>query len=300
VLKASILTPFTAIKLAKILMDAGLPEGWLNVMQGSGGTVGAQLLADERVAFYHFTGSTKTGRIIRNTIGLRQAALELGNISATIVCADADLSSVADQCAVSAYRKAGQVCTSVQLVYVQEAAYRSFLDDFCQKVSALKVGDPAKAETQVGPMISEAEARRVEDWIKTAEAQGARRVRGGEREGAVVQPAILTDLGPRDRLVCTEVFGPLASVIPVHDIDDAIARVNASVYGLATGLFTSDLRVARKAANEIRTGTLHVNATSSSRVDLMPFGGVKASGNGKEGPHYAVREMTEERLVIFH
>jgi succinate-semialdehyde dehydrogenase/glutarate-semialdehyde dehydrogenase len=300
VLKPSILTPFTAVKLARILMEAGLPDGWLNVVHGAGSSVGAQLLADERIAFYHFTGSTETGRIIRNTIGLRSAALELGNISATIVCADADLAAVSEQCAISAYRRAGQVCTSTQLVYVEQAAYEPLLALFTEQVQKLKVGDPALAQTQVGPMISLAEAQRVESWIAEATRRGAHCVMGGTRDGAVLAPAIVTGLQREDKLVCTEVFGPMASVLPVSGVDDAIARVNASEYGLATGLFTRDLHVARRAAAQIRTGTLHINSTSSSRVDLMPFGGVKASGNGKEGPHYAVREMTEERLVIFH
>jgi succinate-semialdehyde dehydrogenase/glutarate-semialdehyde dehydrogenase len=300
VLKPALYTPITAVRLCEALVDAGLPAGWLNLVNGSGSTVGAQLLRDQRVGFYHFTGSTEVGLTIRNTIGLRQASLELGNISATIVCADADVPSVAKQCVASAYRKAGQVCTSVQLIYVERQRYEAFVEAFAGNVASLKYGDPAQDGVAVGPMIAIKEAERVEAWIAAAVKEGAKCHVGGGREGAVVQPTVLTDVDERSNMVCREVFGPVASVIPVADIEEAIRRVNASPYGLATGLFTSDIAVARRAAAAIRTGTLHVGATSSSRVDLMPFGGVKASGHGKEGPHYAIREMTEERLIVFH
>lgn len=300
VFKPSIMTPFTGIELARILQDAGLPAGWLNVVNGSGGTVGQQLLKDPRIAFYHFTGSTETGLQIRSAIGLRQAALELGNISTTIVGRDADLDAVARQCAVSAYRKAGQVCTSIQLILVERPEHARFLERFAAVVSGLKVGDPHVEGTEVGPLISLPEAERVETWINAAIGKGGRLVVGGSRENAVVQPTVLTDLSEDSPMVCREVFGPVASVLPVADIDEAIRRVNASPYGLAAGLFTNDLAAARRAAQTIRTGTLHINSTSSSRIDMMPFGGVKDSGNGKEGPHYAIREMMEERLIFFH
>lgn len=300
VLKPSVLTPVTAVRICEIFRDAGLPEGWLNLVIGPGSTAGQQLLRDERIAFYHFTGSTETGRIVRREIGLRGAALELGNISATIVCADGDVALAAKQCAPSAYRKAGQVCTSVQLIYVHEDVFDDFLQRFQASTEALAVGDPADERTEVGPLIAPTEADRVQAWIEEARHGGARVVTGGERDRSVIQPTVLTDVAEDHAVVCKEVFGPVASVIPFTDLDEAIGRVNRSPYGLAAGAYTRDLVTFSKLAHGVRTGTLHINSTSSSRVDLMPFGGVKLSGNGKEGPHYAVREMTEERLIVLH
>lgn len=300
VIKPSLLTPVGGVRICGIFEEAGLPAGWINMVTGPGETVGMQLLKDERIAFYHFTGSTETGRIIRREIGLRPAALELGNISATVVCRDGDAAKAARQCPGSAFRKAGQVCTSVQLIYVHRDHYDGFCDAFVENTDALVVGDPHDAATDVGPLITRQEAERVETWINQSKQRGGRVLLGDERDGSIVRPTILTDVGPDHWVVEKEVFGPVACVIPFDTLDEVIARCNASPYGLAAGAYTGSVATFSKLARGIRTGTLHINSTSASRVDMMPFGGVKASGNGKEGPHYAIREMTEERLIVLH
>lgn len=298
VLKPATYTPLAAITLAQMLLDAGLPPGFINVVMGAGSTVGEALLADERVAFYTFTGSTAVGRRIAEAAGLRRTALELGNVSATIICEDANLARAARQCARGAFRKAGQVCTSVQRLYVHESVVEPFLAALTEAVGQLVVGDPEDPATDVGPLISEKEAIRAESWIQEAVRGGARVVTGGTRQGAVIQPTILTEV-PRDaRVVCEEIFAPVVSIVPFGDFDEALQWVNDSPYGLQAGVFTRDLDRALRAARALRVGGVVINDTSSTRADLMPYGGVKASGYGKEGPRYSIREMTEERLVL--
>ncbi len=197
----------------------------------------------------------------------------------------------------AAYRKAGQVCTSIQLLLVHEAIAGTVEARLAQQVRALPCGNPADPRTVVGPVISEASARRIESWIEEAVAGGARRLAGGPRERAVVPPTLLADVREDMRLGCSEVFGPVMAIVPFGRLDEAVARVNATPYGLATGIFTNRLRDALAAARTLQVGGVHVNETSSSRVDVMPYGGSKDSGFGREGPRYAVREMTEERVV---
>ncbi len=297
VLKAPQATPLSAALLFQILLDAGLPAGHANLVQGPGSEVGRWLVENPDIAFYTFTGSTEVGKQLQRSIGLRPIALELGSIAGTIVCDDADLSRAATRCANSAFRRAGQSCTSVQRLFVDAAVFDRFLDLFATATAALRVGDPHDPKTEIGPMISESEAKRAERWVAEALAQGARLVQGGRREGPLVYPTILADVNPRMRVVCEEIFAPVVSVIPFTDFDDAIAQVNATPFGLACGLFTRDVMRAMNAARRLHVGVVHINEPSSSRVDLMPFAGVKDSGIGREGPKYAMHEMTEERLV---
>ena len=269
----------------------------LNLLHGDGDVVGVALLKEPDIDYYTFTGSTRVGKIIQQFAGLRRTQLELGNISGTIVCADSRLENAAQKCVNASFRKAGQVCTSVQRLYVQ----RSVLDEFAEMLvagaAALKVGDPHDDATDIGPMISEAAARRAEDWINEAVAGGARLLCGGKRNGCVLEPAILMDVDASMRVVCEEIFAPVVSLIPFDEIGEAIEMVNATPFGLAAGIFTDDIHLAMRAARAIRVGSLHINDTSSSRVDQMPYGGVKESGFGHEGPKYAIRDMTEERLI---
>lgn len=297
VLKPATYTPFTAAALVQILLDAGLPPTHIALVHGSGSAVGNPLLTHPEIGFYTFTGSTEVGQLIQRTVGLRRTQLELGSLSSTIICADADLASAAELCVNAAFRKAGQVCTSVQRVYVDQTVQEEFVDRLLEEVATRSWGDPADPATFTGPLISEADAARVERWIDEAVRAGAAVLAGGERVGRVVAPTVLTGVDPSMHVMCREVFGPVVALRPFTDLTSAVAEVNDTPYGLAAGIFTNDISRALHAARDLRMGSVHVNQTSSSRVDLMPYGGVKDSGFGHEGPRYAAREMTEERLV---
>jgi len=297
VLKPSEYTPLTAVHLCEALLEAGLPAGLLSLVHGPGAQVGRQLLADSRIAFYTFTGSTRVGREIQQAAGLRGTQLELGSIASTIVCADADVAKAMPKLVGACFRKAGQVCTSVQRIFVDSRIARAFTEQFVAQTKLLEVGDPALPGTAVGPMISVAQAQRAEAWLREAVDKGARLLAGGSRNGAVLQPTVLTDVTADMRVVCEEIFAPVVSIIAFDELDTAIDQANATPYGLAVGLFTSNLTTAFDAAQRLQFGGIHINETSSSRVDVMPFGGVKDSGFGREGPEHAIREMTEERLI---
>jgi succinate-semialdehyde dehydrogenase/glutarate-semialdehyde dehydrogenase len=298
ILKPASATPLTAFRLAEVLLEAGVPAGFLSVIPGRA-QVAEWLIADERVRFFAFTGSTEVGRSIQARAGLRRTQMELGSIAFTILCDDARLDAALPKVVNAGYRKAGQVCTSVQLLLAHRSIAGEVERQLAQKVKALKHGDPRDPDTFVGPLISEKEAIRVEAWIEEAVARGAQRLAGGARKGASIPPTLLTGIDDSMKVGCQEVFGPLVCVVPFDTLDEAIARVNATPYGLATGIFTNRLEDAFRAARRLEVGGVHVNETSSSRVDLMPYGGSKDSGFGREGPRYAVHEMTEERIVTF-
>jgi succinate-semialdehyde dehydrogenase/glutarate-semialdehyde dehydrogenase len=298
ILKPASATPLTACKLAEVLLEAGLPRGFLSVLPG-GAQVAEWLIADERVRFFAFTGSTEVGRSIQGRAGLRRTQMELGSIACTILCDDAKLEAALPKVINAGYRKAGQVCTSIQLLLVHRSIVEDVQARLATLVQALAWGDPRKPGTFVGPLISEKEAVRVEAWIEEAVARGAKRLAGGARKGASVPPTLLTAIDDAMKVGCQEIFGPVVCIVPFDTLDEAIARVNATPYGLATGIFTNRLDDAFAAAKRLEVGGVHVNETSSSRVDLMPYGGSKDSGFGREGPRYAVHEMTEERIVTF-
>jgi acyl-CoA reductase-like NAD-dependent aldehyde dehydrogenase len=290
-------TPFSAAILFEILLAAGLPPAHANLVQGPGAEVGGWLVENQAIRFYTFTGSTAVGKKIRDAIGLRPVALELGSIASTIVCRDADLGRAAPRCAQSGFRRAGQSCTSTQRLYVHEDVEREFTRQFVEATRQLPVGDPHNPKTVVGPMISEQEAQRAENWIQEAVSAGARVVYGGEREGALLTPTILTGVKEEMRVMCQELFAPVVCLIPFRSLDEVIAEISALPFGIAAGIFTSNINTALSAARCIHTGIVHINEPSTSRVDLIPFGGVKDSGLGREGPKYAMQEMTEERLI---
>ncbi|MVW72702.1 aldehyde dehydrogenase family protein [Bordetella sp. 15P40C-2] len=297
VLKPSELTPLSAVALCEILIEAGLPPECITLLHGPGATIGRALLDDNRIHFYTFTGSTRVGREIQKAAGLRKTQLELGSIASTIVLADADQSLAASKIVAAGFRKAGQVCTSVQRVLIQREIYEVFLDKLAEATRRIPYGDPRDPNTIVGPMITVQQAERAEQWVDEAVKKGARVIVGGTRERAVFAPTILVDAPPDVRVVCEEVFAPLIVAIPFDTLEQAYERANETPYGLAAGLFTRDVSVALKAGENLQFGGVHINETSSSRVDVMPFGGVKDSGFGREGPRYAIREMMEERLV---
>ena len=300
VLKPASVTPLTAINLGKIMMEAGLPPGYLNIIFGPGGTVGEWLLSDPRFTLYTFTGSPSVGRRLREAIGMRRAILELGSNSATIIHSDADIEKASHACVRAAYAYAGQVCISLQRILLHRDIKGKFLDIFIPAVERLKLGDPLDEDTDVGPMITEEAAIKAEEWIREAVSNGAKLLTGGDRKGNMVKPAVLTNVDSGMKVVCQEVFAPLVTIQEYNTIEEAIDMVNDSEYGLQAGIFTSDINIAFKAAKELKVGGVIVNDTSMYRVDAMPYGGVKNSGAGREGPKYAIEEMTDLKIVVFN
>jgi acyl-CoA reductase-like NAD-dependent aldehyde dehydrogenase len=299
VLKPPPQAPLIVHRLVELVVEAGLPAGMINVVHG-GAEIGAALVADPRVDFITFTGSSRAGAAIKAASGLRRVALELGGNGATIVHDDADLPAAAQACARNSMRLAGQSCISVQSVYVQERAFQTFLGMIEAEVRKLKLGDPLDPTTDVGTLIDESAARRVEAWVQEAAASGARVVMGGRRHAAAFEPTILTGIKPDMKVVCEEVFGPLVNVIAYGALEDAFAAVNAGQYGLQAGVFTRSNEVTFRAIRALRVGGVIINGTSTWRTDQLAYGGVKASGIGREGPRYAIEDMTEQRLVVFN
>jgi acyl-CoA reductase-like NAD-dependent aldehyde dehydrogenase len=300
VLKPAEQTPLCSVALAQILLDAGLPPGFLQLVCGPGETTGAALVADRRVRFFTFTGSPAVGLAIKQNSGIAKTHLELGSNSASIVAADADLKLVADLAVRAGYRKAGQVCTSVQRLIADVSVIDELAGLLARRVGALRTGDPRDAAVQVGPMIAPAEAERAESWLRQAVEQGAAVLTGGDREGAVLAPALLRDPPPDSRIMTDEIFAPAVALVPVQSFDEAIGMVNAGEYGLQAGVFTRDLDRAFHAARELRVGGVMINDTSSYHADAMPYGGIKNSGYGLEGPRYAVQDMTDPRIIVFN
>jgi acyl-CoA reductase-like NAD-dependent aldehyde dehydrogenase len=293
-------TPLAALKLTEILLAAGLPAEAINTLTGAGGEIGDLLVADGRVRKITFTGSRDVGEHICRMAGIKRVTMELGSNAPVIVMPDADLDKVAAAVAATGYANAGQVCISAQRILTAGKVYGDFLDALKPRVAALKLGDQLDETVKVGPMIKEKEAARVEEWIKEAVASGARVVTGGRRQGALYEPTIVADVKPEMRISRDELFGPAVAVTPFSDIDEAIAMANDTNYGLSAGIFTENLEWAWKFAREVQSGNLHVNWGPQWRADLMPYGGLKESGFGKEGPAYAVEEMTELKMVVFH
>ena len=301
VLKPASQTPFSAIRLAELLLDeCGLPGGWLNVVTGSGREVGAALVDHDDVAMITFTGSPEVGWGIRSAAPRKKVSLELGNNAPVIVQPDADIAAAAAKIAVAATSHAGQSCISVQRVYVHRDVAGGFLDALAAEVADLVVGDPLDEATQVSALIDEGNRDRVRTWIEEAVAGGARIVVGGDVDTAgVLRPTVLADVDADARVCREEVFGPVV-VVDVHDeVDEAFARANDTRYGLHAAIFTNDLAVARRATEVLDFGGVIVNDTPTWRADQMPYGGVRDSGNTREGPAYTVEEMTELRTIVF-
>lgn len=299
VLKPASATPLGAIALARALTDAGLPAGLLQVTPGPGTTTGLALARDERVRFITFTGSSTVGQAIRRESGLARTHLELGANSASIVAADANLELVASLSARAGFRKAGQVCTSVQRLLVDRRVVDELADRLGTRVAGLRVGDPRAPETDVGPLISESAAKRAYDWIEASRGTETRVV-GGERDGVLLQPTLVVSPRSDSKLLNDEVFAPVVSIVAVESVDEAIDLVNAGPYGLQAGVFTQDIDRAFAAARRLDVGGVMINDTSSYHADLMPYGGVKASGHGIEGPKYATRDMTDPRIIVLN
>ncbi len=300
VVKPATDTPLSALKLTEILLEAGLPPEGINTLTGSGGEIGDLLVADRRVRKITFTGSRDVGEHICKMAGIKRITMELGSNAPVIVMPDADMNKVATAVAATGYANAGQVCISTQRVLAAGKIYGDFLEALKPRVQALKLGSQFDESVKVGPMVREREAARVDEWVKEAVAGGARLVTGGKRQGALYEPTIVADVKPSMRISCDELFGPAVAVTPFTDIDEAIALANDTNYGLSAGIFTENLEWAWKFAREVESGNLHINWGPQWRADLMPYGGLKESGFGKEGPSYAIEEMTELKMVVFH
>ena len=298
VLKPATQTPLSALFLAELEVEAGLPPGWLNVLVGPSAEIGDVLVEDPRVALITFTGSGAVGWKLRERAPRKRVNLELGNATPVIVEADADVALAASKCAANAFSYAGQSCISVQRVFVHDDVYEAFRDAFVPLVDALVVGDPADEETDVGPLIAASERDRVLEWIEEARAGGAAVLTGGTLENDLVRPTVVEDPPADARLACDEVFGPVCTLQRYTALDEAIDQANATRYGLQAGIFTGDVTRALSAAARLEFGGVTINEAPTFRADQMPYGGVKDSGNTREGPAWAVREMTEERLVV--
>jgi acyl-CoA reductase-like NAD-dependent aldehyde dehydrogenase len=297
VLKPASATPLSALLLAEFEQEAGLPAGWLNVVVGPSSEIGDVLVEDERVKLITFTGSGPVGWGIQERAPRKRVKLELGNSTPVIVAADADVEAAAAKLAPAAFAFAGQTCISVQRIYVARPVYDDFVTRFVPNVEALKVGDPADDDTDIGPVIDEGSRERILAWIEEAKAAGGTLLSGGE-EGGLIRPTVLAGVPDTAKASCEEVFGPVVIVNPVDSVDEAIERANGTPFGLQAGVFTASIDTALRCADALDFGGVTVNEAPSFRSDQMPYGGVKASGNTKEGPAYAVREMTEERLVV--
>jgi acyl-CoA reductase-like NAD-dependent aldehyde dehydrogenase len=297
VLKPASQTPLSALLLAEIEQEAGLPPGWLNVLVGPSGEIGDVLVEDERVRMITFTGSSGVGWGIAERAARKRVRLELGNSTPVVVAADADLELAATKLAANAFSFAGQSCISVQRIYVEQAALDGFLERFLPKVEALVVGDPADEATDVGPVIDDGSRARIAEWVDEAQAAGAKLL-VGTSDADPLGPIVLGEAPETARVVCDEVFGPVCVVNAVDSPEEAYERANGTEYGLQVGIFTGSIATALAAAQALDFGGVTVNEAPTFRADQMPYGGVKGSGNTKEGPAYTIREMTEERLVV--
>jgi acyl-CoA reductase-like NAD-dependent aldehyde dehydrogenase len=297
VLKPASQTPLSALLLAELEQEAGLPPGWLTVLVGPSSEIGDVLVEDERVRMITFTGSSGVGWGIAERAARKRVRLELGNSTPVVIAADADLDLAASKLAANAFSFAGQSCISVQRIYVERPALDGFLERFLPKVEALVVGDPADEATDVGPVIDDGSRTRIATWVDEAQGAGAKLL-AGTTDADPLGPLVLAEAPETAHVVCDEVFGPVCVVNGVESLSEAYERANATEYGLQAGIFTGSIATALAAAEALEFGGVTVNEAPTFRADQMPYGGVKGSGNTKEGPAYTIREMTEERLVV--
>lgn len=293
-------TPLSALKLTKILLEAGLPPEAIACVTGPGGEIGKAICTDTRIRKISFTGSYEVGTRICEMAGMKRVTMELGSNSPVIIMDDADLEKAATAVTMAGYANAGQVCISAQRILTSSAVKTDFLDLLKSKVENLTTGNQLEETTKIGPMVRESDAARVEEWINNAVSEGARLVCGGQREGAFYQPTILDETKPEMQVVKDEIFGPAVALSYFNDVNEAIAMANDTTYGLSAGIFTQDIDRAMKFARQVDSGNIHINWSSQWRADAMPYGGLKHSGTGKEGPKYAIREMSEEKMVVMH
>lgn len=300
VLKPSERTPLSAGMLLQALVDSGLPAGWLNLVTGEPAEIVDALTEDERVKVLTFTGSSRVGWGLKARAPHKRHVLELGSNTGALVAADADLDRVVE-CAVAAgFANSGQACVSLQRLYVDRAVLEPLTERLTAAVESLVAGNPAREDVTVGPLISNESLERVESWIEQAVRGGAHVLTGGIREGRALRPTVIANAQPTDAVVCEEVFGPVLTIVPVDGVTEGIAAINNSRFGLNAAVFTRDLGTAMRCTREIEAGSVLVNLPPAYRSDNMPYGGVKESGQGREGVPYAVAELTEQKLVLIH
>jgi glyceraldehyde-3-phosphate dehydrogenase (NADP+) len=299
IVKPATATPISAILLAKALDQAGLPKKVLSIVTGYGSEIGDALVTHKAVRMITFTGGLEAGQEIMKKAGLKKFGMELGSNSPAIVLEDANLSEAVDSTVSGAFWAAGQNCLGVQRIFIQKGIYEQFVQRFIEKTALYQVGDKRSELTDMGPMISEAEAKRVERWVEEAVDKGATLLHGGQRFGAFYQPTVLSNVPDNCTLANEEIFGPVVLFYPVKDLDDAIEKANSVDYGLQAGIFTNDLEKAFYAISRLDVGGVMINDSSDYRIDGMPFGGVKGSGIGREGVKFSIQEMTEPKVVCF-
>lgn len=290
--------PLTAVALADALYEAGLPAEWLSVVVGSSSEIGDVFVNDPRVSMITFTGSSEVGWELASRAPRKHVALELGNSTPVIVCADADLAKAAQTVATSAFGFAGQSCISVQRVIVHESVRADFTEQLLAAAATKRTGDPLESGVDLGPLIDADATSRVENWLDEAAESGAKVLTGNSKDGICLRPTVMDDVDHSSHLWEDEVFGPVVSLRGFENLDDAINDANATVYGLQAGIYTANINSAFEAARRLDFGGVTINETPTFRVDQMPYGGTKESGNTREGPHYTVRSMTEERMIV--
>jgi len=298
IVKPTSQTPLNALILGELLLEAGMPPQAISVLTGPGGSVGMRLVRDERIRLVSFTGSVEVGKQIAQNAGLKKLSLELGSNTPLIVCDGVDIDRAVHATIAGGFSIAGQVCISVQRVFVHKNIYRDFVDRLVERVEKIKVGDPRKEETQMGPVIDEQNAERIVDWFEEARDKGAKVATGGTREYTLVQPTVLLEVPTSTKIMTEELFGPGVAVNSFESLDEAINLANSTRYGLQAGIFTNNIFEAMKAIEELQFGGVIVNDGPRYRADFMPYGGYKESGIGREGVRFAIEEMTEMKTVV--
>lgn len=300
VCKPATVTPLSALKLGECMLEAGLPGEILSIVTGYGHEIGDAIVADPRIRMISFTGGVEAGERIMSKCGLKKIGMELGSNSPVIVMADSKLDEAVESCVSGAFWAVGQNCIGVQRIYIERPVYDRFRDEFVARTKRYKTGYQLDEDTDMGPMITEGEAKRVIEWVEEAVSQGAKVLTGGTREGTLVQPTVMEDMPAGAKLDCQEVFGPVVSLYPVDTLEEAVDKSNAVDYGLLGAIFTENVNSAFYAVYNMDVGGIIVNDSTDYRVDLMPFGGIKKSGLGREGIKYALMEMTEPKMVCFN
>lgn len=300
ILKPAGQTPLSAYFIAKLFEEAGLPKGVLNVVTGKGSIIGNQMVGSDKVDMITFTGSPKVGLEINTNAGLKKVSLELGSNAALIIDENTNLEDIAKSCALGAFSNQGQICISLQRIYIMENEFQKFIELFKKETQSLVCGDPLETSTDVSSLISKADLERSLAWIEEAKNEGADVVIGGFEKNNVLYPTILTNVKPTSKVSNEEVFAPIVTVSKIRTINEGINLVNGSKYGLQAGIFTNDIQTAHEASNKLAVGGVVINDSPTYRVDQMPYGGVKESGNTKEGIKYAIEEMTNDKLVIWN
>ena len=300
ILKPASDTPLIALQLIELLLEAGLPPLAISCITGSGSVIGNAICSDKRVRKISFTGSLDVGQQICKIAGIKRVTMELGSNCPLIVLPDADLDKVVTATVLSGFANAGQVCISTQRLIVADVVHDELMHKLIPKIESIVTGDQLNEATEMGPMVREADAQRVQSWLGEAVSEGAKIACGGEREGAFMQPTLVLDAKPTMKIVRDELFGPGVAVTRARNVDEAIRMANDSTFGLSAGVFTQNIDTAIRFAKEVRSGNIHINWGPMWRTDLMPYGGLKDSGLGKEGPKYAIEEMTEMKTVVIH